>query len=189
MIGPDLGGHEHLAAFDAGGAHALADLALVLINLRGIDVTIAESQCLLDDAGTSAATQLPGAEPDRRDFCTVGLDILHARAPHLLIALCRAQAVLPIRIKARAPTSGFGEGREHGFGRVRDNRKQRPRRSPRYAFALLPIADGLDRHAKPCRKFLLRQTRAAPEVAHFRGSAFHSCRKGIRRERELLPVP
>ena len=42
MGGPDLGGDEHVVAPDAGGAQSLADLAFVLIDLRGVDVAIAE---------------------------------------------------------------------------------------------------------------------------------------------------
>jgi hypothetical protein len=42
MRGPDLGGHEHVIALDAGSANAVADFALVLIDLRGVDMAIAE---------------------------------------------------------------------------------------------------------------------------------------------------
>ena len=45
-----------------------------------------------------------------------------------------------------ALTSGFGERLEYGVGRVRDHGEQRAGRSPRGALALLPVADGLDRH-------------------------------------------
>ena len=68
MVGPDLGGDEHFIAADAGGPHAVADLALVVVDLGGVDVAIAESQRLLDDARAGPAAQLPGPEPDRRDL-------------------------------------------------------------------------------------------------------------------------
>jgi hypothetical protein len=48
MRGPDLGRHEHIVALDPGGAQAIADLAFVLVDLRGVDVAIAEPQRLLD---------------------------------------------------------------------------------------------------------------------------------------------
>src|SRR6476660_7562148 len=46
-----------------------------------------------------------------------------------------------------------GQGRENRLGRMGDDGEQRPRRSARRAFALLPVPDGLDRHAKPCGEF------------------------------------
>ena len=65
MIGPDFCGDEHLVARHAGGAQPLADLALVLVDLRGVEVAIAEPQRLLDQPRADASAQLPGAEPDR----------------------------------------------------------------------------------------------------------------------------
>ena len=79
MGGPDLGGDEDLVALDAGGAQALADLALVLVDLRGVDVAIAEPQRLLDQPRAGASAQFPGAEPDRRDSGAIGLDEVHRR--------------------------------------------------------------------------------------------------------------
>jgi hypothetical protein len=61
MRGPDFGGHKDLVALDLGGAQAFADLALVFINLRGVDVAIAEPQRLLDQTRTGPPTQFPGA--------------------------------------------------------------------------------------------------------------------------------
>src|SRR4029078_7522828 len=81
---------KYLVAPDAGGAQAVADLPLVLIDLRGVDVAIAEPQPLLDQRRADAdaqrplhqprpgsSAQFPGAEPDRRDLCAVGLDEIH----------------------------------------------------------------------------------------------------------------
>ena len=61
MGGPDLGRHEYLVAPDPRGAQALADLALVLIDLRGVDVAITEPQRLLDQTRAGSPAQLPGA--------------------------------------------------------------------------------------------------------------------------------
>ena len=55
MARPDFRGHEHVVALGARGAKAFANLALVFVELRGIDVAIAEPQRLLDDAGAGAA--------------------------------------------------------------------------------------------------------------------------------------
>src|SRR5258705_13096384 len=77
MSGPDLGRHEHFISPDPRRTQALADLAFVIIGLRGIDVTIAEPDGLLDQACAGSPAQLPGPEPDRRDFCAVGFNELH----------------------------------------------------------------------------------------------------------------
>src|SRR5215470_10910503 len=76
---PDLGGDEHLLASDAGAAHGLADLALVVVHRRGIDVAIAEAQRLLDDALAGAPAQLPGPQSESGNARTIGLDILHGQ--------------------------------------------------------------------------------------------------------------
>ncbi len=81
MRGPDLGGEEDLIALDARKAQALADLAFVVVHLRGVDVAIAEPQCLLDETRAGASAQFPGAQPDRRDFCAIGFDKEHRLYP------------------------------------------------------------------------------------------------------------
>src|SRR5262245_27294902 len=78
---PHLRGDEDLVALDAGGAQALADLALVVVHRGGIDVAVAEPQRLLDHARADAAAQVPGAEPDERNARAVCLNHLHGRAP------------------------------------------------------------------------------------------------------------
>lgn len=83
MIGPDFGGEEDLVAADAGSAHAVADLALVVIDLGGVDVAIAEPQRLLDHARAEPPIQLPGPEPDRRDPCAIGFDEQHEESSPL----------------------------------------------------------------------------------------------------------
>src|SRR6266851_1947361 len=77
MGGPDLGRDEHIVASHSRSAQALANLAFVLIDLRGVDVAIAEPQRLLDQTCAGSPPQLPGAEPDRGNFGAVGLDELH----------------------------------------------------------------------------------------------------------------
>ena len=96
MRGPDLGGHEQFVALDSRGAQAVADLALVLIDLRGVDMAIAEPQRLLDQTRAGSSAQLPGAEPDRGDVGAVGLDELHGRilegsGPHYVAPGARCQ--------------------------------------------------------------------------------------------------
>src|SRR5258708_36884257 len=77
MGGPDLGRDEHIVASHSRSAQALADLAFVVIDLRGVDVAIAEPQRLLDQTGAGSPAQFPGAEPDRGNFGAVGLDEMH----------------------------------------------------------------------------------------------------------------
>src|SRR5258707_15482012 len=82
---------------------------------------------------------------------------------------------------------------------MRDDGKQRAGRAARRTLALLPIPDGLDRHAKPRHEFLLGPARAAAQVAHLRDSALQChgigmihrmiLRMVFGRERNLLPVP
>ena len=74
MRRPDFGGDEEFVALDAGGADAVADVALVVVHFRGVDVAIAKPQRLLDGPGAAAPAQFPGAEPDQRNFGAVGLD-------------------------------------------------------------------------------------------------------------------
>jgi hypothetical protein len=104
MRRPHLGGHEQFVALDAGGPYAIPDLALVLIDLRGVDVAIAKLERLLHQARAGSSPQLPGAEPDRRDFCATGLYELHdglswktsETETAAASALCPAEAALPI---------------------------------------------------------------------------------------------
>src|SRR5258708_6649061 len=77
MRRPDFGGHEHFVAPDSGGPDSVAHLALVLVNLRGVDVAIAKLERLLHQACAGSSAQLPRAKPDRRDFCAASLNELH----------------------------------------------------------------------------------------------------------------
>src|SRR5258708_36531804 len=77
MRRPDFGAHEHFVAPDSGGPDSVAHLALVLVNLRGVDVAIAKLERLLHQACAGSSEQLPRAKPDRRDFCAASLNELH----------------------------------------------------------------------------------------------------------------
>ena len=59
MRGPDLGGDEHLDRASRRGAQALADLAFVLVDLRGVDVAIAEPQRLARPAARRRVRAIP----------------------------------------------------------------------------------------------------------------------------------
>ena len=59
--GPDLGRHEYLVTSNLRGAQAFSDLALIFIDLRGVDVAITEPQRLLDQARAGSPAQFPGA--------------------------------------------------------------------------------------------------------------------------------
>src|SRR3981081_1693149 len=79
MRGADFCGDEHIVAPDPRSAQALADLAFVLISLRGVDVEGAGHQRLLDPTCAGSSTQFPGTQPDRGNFGAVGLDEMHRR--------------------------------------------------------------------------------------------------------------
>jgi hypothetical protein len=66
-------------------------------------MAVAEFQRLLDDPRAGAATQLPGAKPDRRDLCAVSLDELNELNTLTdRTALCRAGGVLPTELRDHA---------------------------------------------------------------------------------------
>ena len=73
-----LGGDHHLVAL-AGGAHALAHFALVVVHLRGVDVAIADADRLLDQPRAVAPAQRPGAETDDRNLEAFGFDRVHLK--------------------------------------------------------------------------------------------------------------
>src|SRR5471030_1579570 len=140
MGGPDLGGDEHLVAADPRGAQAFADLAFVLIDLRGVDVAIAELERLLDQARAGSPAQLPGTEPDRGDFGAVGFNELHSWAPGQI----ERHYVPPASGCQPGPRgSGPRQSGEYHLRGMRNDGEKGPRRSARHAFALLPVSDGL----------------------------------------------
>ena len=78
-----------------------------------------------------------------------------------------------------------------------DNGQKRTRRPARHPLALLPVSDGLDRHAKPGRKFELCQLGTAAKIAHRRrGRRFdrrdrcdESRHRHFGHERKFRPIP
>ena len=209
MGGPDFGGQENLVAPDAGGADALADLAFVLIDLRGIDMAVAELDRLLHEAGAGRPrnSQVPSPmagilAPLASTNCIMASHGWIGDDETASVALCRAgdraanRALAAHRVPTRARASDLQargrQGREHRFRRVRDHREQRPGRAARQPLALLPVADGFDRHAQPGCKFHLGQPRAQPQIANRRQCASASGRPRLattRGERKFLPVP
>src|SRR5947209_369309 len=75
-----LGGDEDLLAFDARGVQSLAHFALVAVDQRAIEMAIAEFQGLLDDARADAAVELPGPEPEYRNFRAIRFYRLHVHS-------------------------------------------------------------------------------------------------------------
>jgi len=65
LFGRDLGGQEQLLALDAAGPDTRADLALVAIADRRVDVTVSAGERRLDGLDARVAGQHPGAEADR----------------------------------------------------------------------------------------------------------------------------
>jgi hypothetical protein len=73
----NLGGDEDLIARQTGGAKPFADLRLIAIHLRRVDMAIAELQRLRDGADAGRATHRPGAETESRNFNAFDRDRLH----------------------------------------------------------------------------------------------------------------
>ncbi len=67
MRRPDFGRHEDVGTAGTGGANALSHLALILIDLRGINVAITEAKRLFNEPCTGSPAQLPGTESDSRN--------------------------------------------------------------------------------------------------------------------------
>src|SRR3984893_3361391 len=110
----------------------------------------------------------------------------------------RAATSPPARVPRSNRSSAGRERRKHRLRRVRDHGEKRPGRPARHALALLPVSDGLDRHAEPGCEFELGAARAAAKFAHRRqrrrlgrcdGSRHRDGDRHRRRERKLLPVP
>ena len=178
MAGPDFCGDKDLVAPDTGGAQALADLALVLVDLRGVDVAIAQPQRLLDDPSAGAAAQSHVPSPIAESGA-IGLDEMHAAI--MGRGACAANSH---RRRFR------GECREYGVRGMRDHGEKRPRRSARRPLALqspIPIVHG---HAEPGGKFGLCQTGAAPQVTDRREHRWFCriSRRQRRLQRKFLPV-
>ena len=86
---------------DAGGANALADLALIAVGRGGVDMAIAEAQSLLDRGGGGVGRGLEDAKPDRRHLDAVVEGENWGRVGH---------PGLPLMRNARAPMSFLRRG-------------------------------------------------------------------------------
>lgn len=67
VTGPDFGGDEQLLARDAGFGDGLADFRFVVVDLRGVDVTIAEIQAHLHRIDDLLILEAKGAEAECGD--------------------------------------------------------------------------------------------------------------------------
>src|ERR1700754_418753 len=83
--------------------------------------------------------------------------------------------------------SALGEGGKHHLGRMRDDGEQRAGWTARRSLALFPVPDGLDGNAEPRGELLLRQPRAATEVAHFDRPGVVRHHGGLQRELPTVP--
>ena len=63
---PDLGLQEDLRPVQTGAAHRLADLALVAVGGRGVDVSVAGAECRLDGVAGLVRGRLEDTEAERR---------------------------------------------------------------------------------------------------------------------------
>src|SRR5258708_39837185 len=79
MGGPDFCRDEHIVAPDPRSAQAFADLAFVLISLRGVDVAVAGPPRLLHQTCAGSSPQFPSTQPDSGNFGGLGLDQMHRR--------------------------------------------------------------------------------------------------------------
>ena len=67
----ELAGDVHVATVDARIADALPHAGLVLVHLGGVDVAIADIECLPDGLGGLTRVDLENAKPQLRDFRAV----------------------------------------------------------------------------------------------------------------------
>src|SRR5262249_38218559 len=92
MRGPDFRRHEDIAALDALRVQSFADLPLIGVHFRRVDVTIAEPQRLLDEASTTAPAQLPSPEAQEGNAGAIGGDIRAGRPALLRVHQSRFQS-------------------------------------------------------------------------------------------------
>jgi hypothetical protein len=74
---PHLGRQEDVVARHARAPEPCADLRLVEVALRGVEVAVAERQRALDRLDARLTAQLPGPEAEDRDAAAVVVDALH----------------------------------------------------------------------------------------------------------------
>src|SRR6516225_9866181 len=94
MRRPDFRRYENIAALDARLVQSFADLPLIVVHFRRVDVTIAEPQRLFDEASTSAPAQLPSAQTQERDSDAIGGNIRAGRRALLRVHQSRFQSYL-----------------------------------------------------------------------------------------------
>src|SRR6516225_10031289 len=94
MRRPDFRRYENIAALDARRVQSFADLPLIVVHFRRVDVTIAEPQRLFDEASTSAPAQLPSAQTQERDSDAIGGNIRAGRRALLRVHQSRFQSYL-----------------------------------------------------------------------------------------------
>ena len=71
VVVPDLGRHEQVVAVDAGLGDGLADGGLVVVELGGVDVSVADLESGRDGCLGLGRGDLEDAEPDLRDLDAV----------------------------------------------------------------------------------------------------------------------
>src|SRR5262245_17348511 len=120
MRRPDLGGDENIFALNSRRPQALADLGLVVVHLRRIDVAITEPQRLLGHARACASAQVPGPEPERWDARSVRLEDRHrhANAHRLFSSQPPMSSANPCRKIARRAVSRLAQLAIIGFAIV-----------------------------------------------------------------------
>src|SRR5215472_13094340 len=92
MRRPDFRRYENIAALDARRVQSFADLPLIVVHFRRVDVTIAEPQRLLDEASTTAPAQLPSPEAQEGNAGAIGGDIRAGRPALLRVHQSRFQS-------------------------------------------------------------------------------------------------
>ena len=120
VVVPELGRHEHLLARDAAVANAGADVGLVAVDARGVDVAVAEAQRRRAPlrASPSPRGRLPDAEPDLRNH---GARIQTYRRVEEVVLI---SAWAPILRRSSARGDRRGPAARPSAGR----RRNRPRR-------------------------------------------------------------
>lgn len=81
IVHPDLGGQKDILAGDIRFRQAAPDLGLVFINLRGVDMTIADIQCMTDHADAVGPGDLPCPKTERGNPRPLDFDEFHVGTP------------------------------------------------------------------------------------------------------------
>src|SRR5579864_6641505 len=88
VTGRHLGREKNVLAGDAAVADRAPDLGFIAVDLRRIDMAIAELERLARRRVGARARHRPGAEAERRDLDAFYVDVLHRLSPSVPARSC-----------------------------------------------------------------------------------------------------